>query len=137
VSADTRTAAIVAASGFSSKLGKMIDVAEGGMLWTLSPTSDLIGNPVMRALHGGAVTAFLEFPCGVVLARQLDHHRMPRLISMNVQFLASMRVAKVIARPQVRRIGRRVAVAQVEAWQDEPDALVCTAQCEFLSQSDG
>ncbi|GGP00034.1 MULTISPECIES: PaaI family thioesterase [Sphingomonadales] len=134
MSADMRTAVIVATSGFSSKLGKMIDVTEEGTLWTLSPTSDLIGNPVVRALHGGAVTAFLELACGVVLARQLDHDSIPRLISMNVQFLASMRLAPVIARPQVRRIGRRVAVAQIEAWQDSPDTVVCAAQCEFLCE---
>ena len=114
----------------------MIDIAEGGTLWTLSPTPDLIGNPVVRALHGGAVAGFLELACGAVLARELDHQSIPRLISMNVQFLASMRLAPVIARPQVRRIGRRVAVAQIEAWQDDPDALVCTAQCEFLRRSD-
>ncbi len=136
MSPDARTAAILAASGFSSKLGKMIDIAEGGTLWTLSPTPDLIGNPVVRALHGGAVAGFLELACGAVLARELDHQSIPRLISMNVQFLASMRLAPVIARPQVRRIGRRVAVAQIEAWQDDPDALVCTAQCEFLRRSD-
>lgn len=130
---DERTVEIMGSSAFGSKLGDMINVTEDGSLWTLSPTNDFIGNPVIPALHGGAISAFLELVCGALLARELDLVRIPQLISLNMQFLASTRLAPVIARPQVLRIGRRVAVAQAEAWQDGPAALVCTAQCEFYA----
>lgn len=128
---DQRIAAIVASSPFSASLGEMIHISDDGGLWTLSPRPELIGNPLLPALHGGAVAAFLELACGVVVALKLDQHTLPRLISLNMQFLTSMRLRDVMARPDVRRIGRRVAVAHVEAWQDNPEAPSCAAQFEF------
>lgn len=120
-------------SAFGSNFGEMVEVTENGSLWTLSPTNELVGNPLIPALHGGAVTAYLELVCGAVIARELKIGHSPQLVSVTVQFLASMRLAPVIARPQILRIGRRVAVVQVNAWQDCPAALVCTAQCEFYA----
>lgn len=133
---DQRVAAIVASSAFGAKLGEMVDVTKDGMLWTLSPRPELIGNPLLPALHGGAVTAFLELACSVVIALRLDQSTLPRLISLNVQFLTSMRLRDVMARPDIRRIGRRVAVVHVEAWQDNPGAPGCAAQFEFSCNAD-
>lgn len=126
-----RFAAIIASSAFGARLGEMIEVTQDGLIWTLSPGGDMIGNPLLPALHGGAVTAFLELACGAVVARGLDWEILPRLISVNVQFLAPMRLRDVTARPAIRRMGRRVAVVHVDAWQEDPDAPVCAAQCEF------
>lgn len=134
MSGDAKIHAILASSGFSSKLAKMISVEEAGAIWKLSPTAEVVGNPLAQALHGGAVTAFLELACGGVLSHRLEQNRLPQLISINVQFLAPMRLAPVMARPNPRRIGRRVAVAHVDAWQDSPDTIVCAAQCEFLCE---
>tara|TARA_R110000868_G_scaffold36963_10_gene130809 strand:+ start:624 stop:1034 length:411 start_codon:yes stop_codon:yes gene_type:complete len=131
MSMDERVAALVASSGFGAKLGDMIDVSEEGALWTLSPRPELIGNPLLPALHGGAVTAFLELACSVIVARGLDRSILPRLISVNVQFLTPIRLRDVMARPDVRRIGRRVAVVHIEAWQDIPGIPGCAAQFEF------
>jgi acyl-coenzyme A thioesterase PaaI-like protein len=131
MSMDQRVAAIVASSSFGAKLGGMIDVSEDGALWTLAPRPELIGNPPLPALHGGAVTAFLELACGGVVARRLERSVLPRLISLNVQFLTPIRLRDVRARPDIRRIGRRVAVVHIEAWQDNPGSPACAAQFEF------
>ena len=125
-----RFSTIVASSGFGNKLGGMIDVEKGG-IWVLSPSPELIGNPFLQALHGGAVTAFLQLACGSVVARQIDRPTLPRLISTNVQFLAPVLLQQVLARPIVRRVGRRVAFIHAEAWQDDPNVPVCAIQCEF------
>ncbi|WP_444562528.1 hypothetical protein [Agrobacterium sp.] len=63
MSMDNRVSAIVASSGFGAKLGDMIDVSEGRALCTLLPRPESIRNPLRPALHGGAVTAFLELAC--------------------------------------------------------------------------
>ncbi|MBN8816511.1 MAG: thioesterase family protein [Sphingomonas sp.] len=129
---DPHSAACMTTSGFSAKLGAMIDVAEAGAAWTLSPTPELIGNPIVPALHGGAVTAFLELASGIELARRLERDDLPRLISANVQFLASMRLERLIAFPRVVRVGRRVAVVHIQASQGHPATVVCAAQFEFF-----
>lgn len=131
MSMNEHVTAVIASSGFTAKIGDMIDVSEDGAIWTLSPRFELIGNPLIPALHGGAVTAFLELACSAIVARVLDQLSLPSLISMNVQFLAPMRLQNVTARPDIRRIGRRVAVVHIEAWQDNPDVVACAAQFEF------
>lgn len=123
--------AIVESSGFGAMLGEMITVEGEGGLWTLTPTPDLIGNPLVPALHGGAVTAFLQLVCGAAVAKRLKRKAMPRLISANAQFLAPMRPEDISTLPGIRRIGRRVAVVHAEAWQADPGVSVCAVQCEF------
>jgi acyl-coenzyme A thioesterase PaaI-like protein len=128
---DEALRAIVTSCGFGAKLGEMIAIADGGRTWTLSPSHDLIGNPLLPALHGGAVTAFIQLACGGAVARASDRPVLPRLISANVQFLAPMRLQDISTMPVIRRIGRRVAVVHAEAWQADREQPVCAAQCEF------
>jgi acyl-coenzyme A thioesterase PaaI-like protein len=123
--------AIVVSCGFGAKLEQMIAVADDGRIWTLSPSHDLIGNPLLPALHGGAVTAFIQLACGAAVTHASDLSVLPRLISANVQFLAPMRLQDISTTPVIRRIGRRVAVVHAEAWQADREQPVCAVQCEF------
>ncbi len=109
----------------------MIFMEEDGLTWRLSPGPDLIGNPLIPAVHGGAVTAFLELACGAVVAHRLNLSVLPRLVSVNIQFLAPTRLRDLVARPVIRRIGKRAAVVHADTWQENPGAPVCTAQCDF------
>lgn len=128
---DDRLRAIVGLSGFGAMLCEMITVEGEGGLWTLTPTPDLIGNPLVPALHGGAVIAFLQLACGAAVAHRLGRTVLPRLVSANVQFLAPGRLENVCTLPSIRRIGRRIAVVHAEAWQVDPGVSVCAVQCEF------
>ncbi len=128
---DGRLATIIASSAFGAKLGEMIEVTQDGLTWTLSPRPDLIGNPLLPALHGGAATAFLELACGAIVAHSLDREVLPRLISVNVQFLAPMRLRDITTQPTILRTGRRIAVVHADAWQEDFSSPVCAAQCEF------
>lgn len=128
---DDRLRAIVESSGFGAWLGEMIAVADERGLWTLTPTPDLIGNPLVPALHGGAVTAFLQHACGAAVSHRLDRTVLPRLVSANVQFLAPVRLENICTLPAIRRVGRRIAVVHAEAWQADPGVSVCAVQCEF------
>lgn len=122
---------IVASCGFGAKLGQMIVIAKDDHTWTLSPSNDLIGNPLLPALHGGAVTAFIQLACGAAVARASGRSVLPRLISANVQFLAPMRLQDISTVPVIRRIGRRVAAVHADAWQTDREQPVCAVQCEF------
>ena len=128
---DEELRAIVESSGFGAMLGGMITVEGEGGLWTLTPTPDLIGNPLVPALHGGAVTAFLQLACGAAVAHRLDRTVLPRPVSANVQFLAPVRLENVCTLPSLRRVGRRIAVVHADAWQADPSVSVCAVQCEF------
>lgn len=121
----------VALFPFAVKLGmtELPDRAEATFVLPARPV--LVGNPLIPALHGGAVAAFLETACAIVLARHLGLAQPPEQISINLQFLISGKLADVVTMPVIKRIGRRIAVLHAEAWQDDGASLICSAQCDF------
>lgn len=110
----------------------------------------LIGNPVLPALHGGAISAFLETTAIVELAwaglletleagaeppdpaRPETLPRLPKTIDFTVDFLRSGQARDAFARARVVRQGRRYASVHVEAWQDNRSRLFAQATGHFL-----
>ena len=97
---------------------------------------DLIGNPMLPALHGGATAAFLEVTAIICLSwsflwedmesgaldiENLDRDHLPRLpktIDFTVDYLRSGLPRDGYARAEITRAGRRYASVRVQAWQD-------------------
>ena len=107
----------------------------------------LIGNPILPALHGGAIAAFLETAAVVELtwatlwqeleAGDVDPETMgapkfPKTIDFTVDYLRSGLPRDAYARARVNRSGRRYASVHVEAWQDNRDRLFAQATGHFL-----
>ncbi len=109
----------------------------------------LIGNPMLPALHGGAIAAFLEVVAIIELswvtlweemeAGRLDPAaiaanppRLPKTIDFTVDYLRSGLPRDAYARARVNRSGRRYASVHVEAWQDNRARLFAQATGHFL-----
>ncbi|MGR3723901.1 PaaI family thioesterase [Abyssibius alkaniclasticus] len=109
----------------------------------------LIGNPLLPALHGGAVGAFLEIAAQIELSWSMlwavmeegahdaplpaeTFPQMPKTIDFTVDYLRSGRPRDAYARARVNRQGRRYASVQVEAWQDNRDRPFAMAVGHFL-----
>lgn len=118
-------------SPFSKMLGLVELTDEPVPTFALRARAILVGNPLIPALHGGAVAAFLEAASAIVLARALGMDQLPRSISANLGFLASGRLIDITTQPSIRRIGRRIAVVHADAWQDETSVPICSAQFDF------
>lgn len=106
---------------------------------------DLIGNPLLPALHGGATGAFLEITGVAQLLSDTalaDAARgelpddyapaMPRPIDITFDYLRSGKPRDTYARAIVQRRGRRVANVRIEAWQDARGKLIAAAHGNFL-----
>lgn len=110
---------------------------------------DLIGNPLLPALHGGATAAFLEVAAIIELswsmlweemeagridpaAQGLALPRLPKTIDFTVDYLRSGLPRDAYARARVNRSGRRYASVHVEAWQDNRARLFAQATGHFL-----
>ena len=111
---------------------------------------DLIGNPLLPALHGGATAAFLEVAAIIELSwstlwedmesgtldpGSVDAAHMPPLpktIDFTVDYLRSGLPRDAYARARVNRSGRRYASVHVEAWQDNRSRLFAQATGHFL-----
>lgn len=111
---------------------------------------DLIGNPLLPAIHGGATAAFLEVTAiislswaalwddlesGVLTPDQIEAGevpRMPKTIDLTVDYLRSGLPRDSYARAQIVRRGRRYASVNVVAWQDNRDRPHAQATGHFL-----
>jgi uncharacterized protein (TIGR00369 family) len=127
--ADVRN--IIASSPFCRYLAIETQIDERGVLAILPARSDMVGNVMLPALHGGAIAAFLEVACLLQLAHEIDAAKPPRTIDFSVEYLRPGRPETTYARARVRRIGRRVATVHAEAWQRDEATPVCLVRCQF------
>lgn len=148
-----RDAALASLTGrvpYVQFLGVRFD-RRGDELTAVLPYDDkLIGNPLIPALHGGAISGFLEIAAIVELgwaamwqdieSGALDPAtlaegpmpRLPKTIDLTVDYLRSGLPRDAYARARVTRAGRRYASVQVEAWQDNRDRPFAHATGHFL-----
>lgn len=92
----------------------------------------LIGNPVLPALHGGVIGAFLEMTAMAQLAFETGIDSPPKPINITIDYLRSGKPEDTFARAQITKQGRRVATVHVEAWQEDKSRPIAAAHGHFL-----
>jgi len=93
-----------------------------------------IGNPVLPALHGGAIGGFMEI--AAVAQILLDHPEegVAKTIGINIDYLRRGKPQDCYARAKITRHGRRIVNVNVEVWQDTPDTPIAALHGHFLIQ---
>lgn len=92
----------------------------------------LIGNPVLPALHGGVVGAFLEVIAVIQLMLEAESEELPKPVDIGIDYLRSGRPVDTYARAIVTKQGRRVCNVRAEAWQDEHTRPIAALHGHFL-----
>lgn len=127
---------------FANKLGISARLEAEGVVCRMAFSSMLIGNPMLPALHGGVVAAFLE---AVGLAAVVHAQRnpaavcgkdIPRVISTTVDYLRPAGPKDTFGRGEIIRLGSRLATVVTTAWQEDPARPVARANCHFLVASE-
>lgn len=149
---DAALSALVGRVPYIRFLGLKID-RKGDELTAVMPfDANLIGNPALPALHGGATAAFLEITAvielawtsvwpevesGAVTPEDLarDGVDLPRTIDITVDYLRTGLPRDAYARARIVRSGRRYASVQAEAWQDNFARPIAQATVHFLMPS--
>ena len=141
---------------YARYLGVVFDRRGDELTAQLIYAEKLVGNPVLPALHGGAIGAFLEIAAIMELAWAQVWERiegggeaaarieagefpaLPRTIDITVDYLRAGLPRDAYARGRVNRMGRRYASVHVEAWQDNRARPFAQATGHFLMpQGDG
>ncbi len=123
----------------------------GDELTAIMPFKDeLIGNPLLPALHGGATAAFLEVTAIISLSWNFMWEdmesgaldvtaitpdtlpRLPKTIDFTVDYLRSGLPRDAYARARITRAGRRYASVHVEGWQDNHSRPYAQATGHFV-----
>jgi uncharacterized protein (TIGR00369 family) len=93
---------------------------------------DLIGNARLRAVHGGALGALLEFAAVCQLMAGAEVVAVPKTVNITVEYLRGTRPVETFARASVTRHGRRIANVRAIAYQDDASRPVAAANAHFL-----
>ena len=127
---------VLKAIPFAGFLGMRLDLAGDELTARLPYAPHLIGNPMIPALHGGVISAFMEMTAMAQLFLNETFHHVPKPIDVSIQYLRTGRPVDTFARAVVNRVGRTVANVEVQAWQDQRSQPIATLQTHFLTSVD-
>jgi uncharacterized protein (TIGR00369 family) len=119
-------------SPYVQRLGVRFDEHGDELTAVLPYTETLVGNPLIPALHGGAIGAFMEITASAGLMAASDLAALPKPIDVAVDYLRPGKPQDVYARAAVTRQGSRVANVRVDAWQDRRSAPIASLHGHFL-----
>ncbi|GLH81827.1 phenylacetic acid degradation protein [Bradyrhizobium sp. SSBR45G] len=126
---DDDATGLFAASPFARCLG--IRVAGDDTL-VMPFSQQIIGNPVLPAIHGGMTGAFLETAAIVTVMRELGVSAPPKPIGLTINYLRSGRALDSIASASIVKQGRRIVAFEARAWQDDATKPHATAFGHFM-----
>jgi acyl-coenzyme A thioesterase PaaI-like protein len=123
---------LVDAIPYCKFLGIEVDRKGTELTTILRFNQKLIGNPVLPALHGGVVGAFLEVTAVIQLMLEVETEDLPKPVDIAIDYLRSGKPVDTYARAIVTKHGRRVCNVRAEAWQDEHTRPIAALHGHFL-----
>lgn len=129
---------LVDALPYAEFLGMRAIEVDGELCFHLPPRDSNVGNPVLPAVHGGALGGFMEMAAVVTLMMEIDQSklagplRIPKLVDFSVDYLRAARLVDTYASCEVVRQGRRMANVVVRVWQDSRDQPTATARSHYV-----
>ena len=122
----------VAAIPYARFLGISVAAEDGVLTARLASSDRIIGNPILPAIHGGVVGAFLETIAILQLLWTSESIGIPKTITVTIDYLRSAGPNDTFARAEVTKLGSRVANVRAYAWQSDAAKPVATANGNFL-----
>lgn len=110
---------------------------DAGPVFRMPFKPELIGNPILPALHGGVLAGFGE--TGMILhllATNPGLQGAPRGVDFAIAYLRSAKPVDTFVQGTTVRQGNRVALVQVNIWQDDPQRPVAQARGHCLMPRD-
>ncbi len=117
---------------YASMLGVQLTTFGRDVIFDLPANEDNLGNPLLPALHGGAVGGFMEVAASVHLVITQMLPAMPKIVDFSIDFLRAGRHQNLYAECELIRQGSRVANVYVRAWQTRREDAIATARAHFL-----
>jgi len=118
----------LAAKPIARWLNYSADWKDGALLHHLGFAEEHIGNPGIRALHGGVIATFLEFSAQVEIAVSLGKPILFKAVSISTDYMTSSKAADMTARVTIARAARRIAFLDATGWQDDAGKPVASAR---------
>jgi len=107
---------------------------DAGPVFRMPYKQELIGNPILPAIHGGVLAGFGE--TAMILHLIATNPGLggaaPRGVDFAIAYMRSAKPIDTFAQSTTVRQGNRVALTNVSIWQDDPQRPVAQARGHFL-----
>jgi uncharacterized protein (TIGR00369 family) len=110
---------LLAAVPYCAHLGITGTVEDGRVLLQMPFGEQLVGNPILPALHGGVIGSLLETAAMITVIWETGIAALPKPVDITIDYLRSGRPVTSFARARIARQGRRVVNVHSEMWQDD------------------
>ena len=134
---DTRLVSMLDSIPYARFLGIKAELAGDEMTAILPFAQHIVGNPMLPAIHGGVLGAFMEMTALAQLAVLTGAPRPAKTIDVTIDYLRPGRAMDTFARAEVKKAGRRISSVHVEAWQETRAKPVAAIRGHFLMQGEG
>lgn len=126
-------AVLLAAIPYARLLGLSSQRDGNDVILRMPFREDLVGNARLRAVHGGALGALMEFASLCQLMTVADVTAFPKIVNITAEYLRGTQPGcDTFARASVTRHGRRVANVRAIAYQADVSRPVAAANTHFL-----
>jgi len=123
---------VLEAIPYATLLGVNVQAVDGSLLFHLPPKRTNIGNPVLPALHGGALGGFMEMSAIVHLVMEMGEIRLPKVIDFSIDYLRAGLYKDTYAKCEIIRFGGKVVNIDITAWQADEAKPIARARGQFL-----
>ena len=127
-----RLEAYLQARPYARFLGVKADDVDGALALVLPFSPHLIGNTALPALHGGVIGAIMELSALSELTLVHPRNTPHQTIDVTIEYLRPGRPQTTYVAAHLKKVGRRIANIQVEAWQDSPVQPIAAMRGHFL-----
>lgn len=116
-------------------LGVIARIDNGLLTLELPFAPHLIGNPILPALHGGAIGSLLETAAIAQVIYEVRSVRLPKPVDITIDYLRSGRAQTSYARAHIAKQGRRVVNVHAEMWQEDQAKPIAALRGHMLIDS--
>jgi uncharacterized protein (TIGR00369 family) len=111
---------------------------DAGPVFRMPFKPELIGNPMLPALHGGVLAGLGETAMILhLIATTPGMQGVPRSVDFAIAYMRSAKPVDTFVQGSTVRQGNRVALVQVNIWQDDPQRPVAQARGHCLMPREG
>lgn len=117
---------------YAKSIGVETGLVGNNIVSTMRFMESNIGNPALPALHGGLVAGFMENAALFHLIWRTELQNMPKIIDFSIDYLRPGLAETTYSHCDITRLGSRVALCHVKAWQADSEKPIALARCHFL-----
>lgn len=116
---------------FATWLGAHLMQTRSGAIMHLPFSDMIIGDPVIRAVHGGMLASLMEMAAAGAIITKTGIPDLPAPLSSTVNYLKRTTATDCFASANIIRFGRNIIVIHARCWQQAPEIPVASATFLF------